>query len=447
METEIRELLRSKAGELDHPPVIPAETLGRAQRRRMATGAGLGLAAAVVAVAVIAGVGALRSERALPFVNEPLKPEARLSVTAGEAPGELESGFGSVWAVQEYGIARIDARSGKVVARIEPAGPTRSTEGGGTERDLYTVGFGLAAGENAVWVVARQNSMEFSMTASAIPQPQSAGEGETQSSATFSLQAQPYPTATPPDAVTATPAPSTTARLVPGPGQFRPTLVDEFSLLRIDPRNNSWRETAQFPSAGHFIDLAVGSGSVWVVTEEERLVSYLWRFSEATGKLQERIELAGAPVGVAAQGGSVWVAVNPAGVLRIDPRTNEIVGQIRIAGASFVRAMAAAEDDVWVSGSFSEGEAGPFFVARIDARSGRLLGSIEVPEKLAQLTAGAGLVWGIPEEDGRPVIRIVGNVFSGRLPVEHLPRGIALVGDRLWLSGVPAEGNITRYEF
>ncbi|MGH2728412.1 MAG: hypothetical protein ACRDKS_15695, partial [Actinomycetota bacterium] len=65
METELREMLRQRAGEAFAPATLPVSTATRAKRRRALTGAGLGVAVAGAIVAIIAGVGALTRDRAV----------------------------------------------------------------------------------------------------------------------------------------------------------------------------------------------------------------------------------------------------------------------------------------------------------------------------------------------------------------------------------------------
>jgi hypothetical protein len=448
VETEIREMLRQKAGEAFAPITIPVSTAARAKRRRVLTGAGLGVGLAAAIVAIIAGVGAITGQHAIDFTT-PIEPKRTLEIDVGRSPATLATGFGSVWASAGDEIVRIDARSGKVVALIETIGKPR-TSGGFTERDVFTVGFdSFGAGEGAMWIVAKKSGGTFSGQASAIPQPQTTvrpSESAGQQQGTFTLEAQPISPGTPSAFASTGASP---------PGTFEATsqiFVDSYSLFRIDARTNTLKEVAQFETPGRPAGLAVGEGAVWVVTEDMGPPGgTLWRFDGRTGKREGRIAIQGSPMGVAVQGGSVWVPAIPGPrgefVLRIDTKANEIVGRVAIPDATFVRSIAAADDDVWVAGGYGVEGAGPFFVARIDARTGRLSGTIEVPENLAKLAAGGGSVWGIPQDGPRSLVRITGNVFSGRLAVEQNPAGLTVDGSRLWLGGVPEGSYVTRYEF
>lgn len=435
METEIREMLRQKAGEAFAPATLPVSTATRAKRRRAVTSAGLGVGLAAAIVAIIAGVGAITGNQAINYDDQPLKAKRTLAVPIASAPHELVTGFGSVWTAADEQIIRIDPRSGKVVAGIELMGPERSS-GGTTERDIYTVEV-LAAGDDALWAVGRIASMGFIATAAPVPPgefPTAPPQGA------FTLEAQPL-----------SPEPSSGGpRQTPsrtGGSRF----VDTYSLLRINPDDNSWKAVAEFEaSAGSPRYLAAGEGRVWVISEEEPLSGLLRRFS-SSGKLLAQTEITGSPMGIAVQGGSVWVPVNPGRdgkqLLRIDPKTSKVKQELAITGAKFVRAIAAADDDVWVSGGTVDAETGPFFLARINAPAGEVLGVIEVDENLAHLAAGGGFLWGVSQEPGRPLVRIQGNELAGTFKVDGSPVGITIEGARLWLAGVPEEMQVTRYEF
>jgi hypothetical protein len=49
-----------------------------------------------------------------------------------------------------------------------------------------------------------------------------------------------------------------------------------------------------------------------------------------------------------------------------------------------------------------------------------------VPENVREIAVADGVLWGVPQDDGRPLLRIIGNVLSGRFSVERTPMGITL---------------------
>ena len=436
METEIRQLLRERAGDVGLDDVMPRSTLERARRRRALTGVATAGTLAAVIIGAVFGVGAITGSRAIEYVDQPMEPKRVTSVSLADIPYGLTSGFGSIWATGGSDITRIDPRTGKATARIELTGGPRRV-GDTTERDSFTVlAATLTAGEDAMWVLGQRAGSAFFATAAPLTASPS-GQGQT--SATFSMEAHAIgPQSQGPPVGSPTPEPF----LMP-PG--------EWSLLRIDPRDNSVRETDRIEVGRPPQFMTAGEGSVWLATEDGALAGSVWRFSGKTGKLEERFQVRGIPMGVAAQGGSVYVAVAPALqgklVLRIDPKANRIVDEIAVPGAAWARAITAADDDVWVAAGRGEAEGGSYLVARIDARSGRLLGTIDVPSNLAELAAGGGFLWGVPQEEGESVLRIVGNVLAGRLSLQRLPVSALVEDGKLWLGGVPAELNVSRYEF
>lgn len=452
METELRDMLRLKADEAFAPAMLPVSTASRAKRRRAVTSGALGLAVAGAVVAIIAGVGALTRDSAIDFATK-IEPKRSLAVEIGGQPIDVTVGFGSVWAVTSDEIVRIDARSGKVVARIKTAGPARRS-GSSTEQELFTAAYGsFAAGGDAMWIVARSSGTAFSEQASPISEPQPSTTDGGQPHGAFSFEAQPL---SPGGAPTSTGIETLQAR-PGGPGVTSQIFVGSYSLFRIDPRTNKWKEVAQFESTALSgpAGLATGDGSVWVATPEQNAGGRIWRFDQRTGKLQRQITFLGEPFGVAFQGGMVWVPVIPGPqhqfVLKIDPGTNKVAGKVAIPDATSVRSIAAADEDVWVAGSYGVEGGGPFFVARIDATTGKLSGTIEVPANLAYLAAGGGHVWGIPHNEPGALMRITGNAFSGRFDArtgqfDTLELAMTVDGSRLWLGGIPTNG-LTRYEF
>jgi hypothetical protein len=446
VETEIRQLLRERAGDVGLDDVMPRSTFERARRRRALTGVAAAGTVAAVIIGAVLGVGAITGSRAIDYIDQPMEPTRVTSVPLGDTPYGLAHGFGSVWAAAGGDVTRIDPRTGKATARIELTGGPRRV-GDTTERDRYTVlASTLTAGDDAMWVLGQRAGTEFSATAVPLGASPS-GEGQT--TATFSMEAHaiaPQPQAT--SSLRAQSQGPPVGSPTPGPFLMPP---DEWSLLRIDPRDNSVRETDRIEVGLPPQFMTAGEGGIWLATENGRLDGSVWRFSGKTGKLEERFQFRGIPMGVAAQGGSVYVAFAPALqgklVLRIDPKANRIVDEIAIPGVTWARAITAADDDVWVSAARGESDDRDYLVARIDARSGRLLGTIEVPSNLAKMAAGGGFLWGVPETEGESVLRIVGNVLAGRLSLQRLPVSVLVEAGKLWLGGVPAELNVSRYEF
>ncbi len=180
-------------------------------------------------------------------------------------------------------------------------------------------------------------------------------------------------------------------------------------VMRIDPVTNEI--VARIPVEGRIRDVAVGEGGVWVVdsTSTIRDEPSLIHIDPATNQVVTRIPgLAG--LEVVAGDGLVWVqgwlsTVNPAVgtgagdrpvALRIEPRTNEIVGD-PIALERF-HPFAFEEGGVWFVGD------GPA-ISRLDAQSLQVDHSIAI-DSVAQdstvhvaLDADLGTIWVANYED------------------------------------------------
>jgi len=180
-------------------------------------------------------------------------------------------------------------------------------------------------------------------------------------------------------------------------------------VMRIDPVTNEI--VARIPVEGRIRDVAVGEGGVWVVdsTSTIREEPSLIHIDPATNQVVTRIPgLAG--LEVVAGDGLVWVqgwlsTVNPAVgtgagdrpvALRIEPRTNEIVGD-PIALERF-HPFAFEEGGVWFVGD------GPA-ISRLDAQSLQVDHSIAI-DSVAQdstvhvaLDADLGTIWVANYED------------------------------------------------
>jgi hypothetical protein len=100
-------------------------------------------------------------------------------------------------------------------------------------------------------------------------------------------------------------------------------------LARIDP--TSGRVTARIPLGPDPIDVAVGEGSVWVLSS----TGSVYRIDPVTQRVTVIRHVAQDPRAIAAGEGSIWVADgNRAVVQRIDPATNGVVEPIPMSGVT-----------------------------------------------------------------------------------------------------------------
>ncbi len=171
-EREIRVFLRHMANEVPAPIAAPPRLLRRA-RRNIAARVGIGAAAlALLLVAIASGVASVRDlERRTPAQPGPvpatLKTVARIEVS--DAPSSMAVGDGSVWVSHPLSISRIDPASNSVVQTVHvlsAAGPSSDRGssftpgpchaqdgacGGSSSSDRLNV---LAFGSGALWATS-----------------------------------------------------------------------------------------------------------------------------------------------------------------------------------------------------------------------------------------------------------------------------------------------------
>ena len=117
-------------------------------------------------------------------------------------------------------------------------------------------------------------------------------------------------------------------------------------VTRINPYNNVIVETIALPNRPR--DIAVGGGAVWTWNQGDGSVS---RIDPQTNTLATTIKIgspAGAEARIAFGEGSVWVAGTSLPLVRIDPRTNQVVQMFSGAGSP---SLAVAHGSVWLAGS------------------------------------------------------------------------------------------------
>jgi YVTN family beta-propeller protein len=139
-------------------------------------------------------------------------------------------------------------------------------------------------------------------------------------------------------------------------------------IERVDPNTNRVTDTiSREPVGGPEFGggLAAGAGAVWTAPYLERA---LWKIDPVSGDfigkvpLGQRVGVAigRRPAGVAFGDGAVWVVTTDGSLLRVDPKAEKVVGEIRLgvyaaqAGASEIEAqggwapMATGEGALWL---------------------------------------------------------------------------------------------------
>lgn len=140
--------------------------------------------------------------------------------------------------------------------------------------------------------------------------------------------------------------PSAATALAYGADALWAASVKGNSVSRINPYNNLIVETIAAPNGP--LDLAVGGGAVWSWNQADGSVT---RIDPKTNTITTTIKI-GAPMGADARIafglGSVWVAGTGTPLVRIDPRTNQVVQIFTGAGTA---SLAVAHGALWIAAS------------------------------------------------------------------------------------------------
>ena len=277
-------------------------TPARRRKRRTTLLLALGgvLAAGAVAVAVVFGLGSGGSGA--------VAPPAAEGAPAGQHPVTVEPNS----------VAAIDPETNAVVDSIE----------------VGTAPTSIAVGEGAVWVLNGDDR-----TVSRI-------DLQTRTERTVSVGGTPTDIAVGEGAVwVANGYDGTVTRVDP-----QTSLVERTITLR-DPGESPAARPGSTDEDRLRSYVAVGDGSVWVA--DGRSEGVVWRIDAGTNAVVATISLGPNMSGgaVAFGEGAAWVAGYP-GVLRIDPRTNEVAETIPLVGL-YAEEIAAGEGGVWVPGTWT----------------------------------------------------------------------------------------------
>jgi streptogramin lyase len=208
------------------------------------------------------------------------------------------------------------------------------------------------------------------------------------------------------------------------------------TVSRIDPR--TMKTVSTIGIGADVSDLAVGFGSVWVANGN---AGTLTRVDPATNAVQATLRLGGSsplstqPVFSVATGeGSVWVTRGDS-VLRIDPKTNEVIGRIR---AEPLTGIAVGNGSVWVTTTIDH-------VLRIDARSGTFTGSASLPDQGIRPVLAGNSLWMIVGSPGKLWRLDAGTLSpSGTAPGGAFAVDLASDGRTLWLA--KTDGGLLRVD-
>lgn len=181
------------------------------------------------------------------------------------------------------------------------------------------------------------------------------------------------------------------------------------SLVRINPADLKVTGKAEIEVADADGRIASGTGSIWVVTDRQGIVT---RIDPDTNKPVAEIHVADGAAAVLFHGDALWVTSGAGKKLtRIDPNNNEIVEVIDV-GPEPVR-LAATDGAVWI---LNRGDGS---VTRVDTATNKAVTTINIGKDVAagEIAAGEGAVW--ISAPGVPLVRIdprtnkVAQRFSG----------------------------------
>jgi streptogramin lyase len=201
-------------------------------------------------------------------------------------------------------------------------------------------------------------------------------------------------------------------------------------IFKIDPRTRSALLDIYADMYGREGTIGVGDGSVWVVTENNRLLT---RFNEATGEIEATVPLPSDISTVAFAEGAAWAAGFGKGeIYRIDSATNTVTDRIPVLPRP--RAIIGCEGGIWVFGQ------GTSAIERIDPKTRRVVATVSTGHDSGwgELGCGGGYLWfslpGQPLGQIDPATNTLVRLPSSR---EGCSASIAFGAGSLWLGGAP----------
>jgi YVTN family beta-propeller protein len=206
--------------------------------------------------------------------------------------------------------------------------------------------------------------------------------------------------------------------LVAAAGALWVSDYDAGTITQVDPRSGSAVGTVhvgQGPDA-----LTVGGGAVWVANRLDGTVS---RIDPSHATVAATIAAGGAPTALAYARGAVWVADGESGtVARIDPTSGVVAGAVRVGGQP--RAISAAGATLWIGSAPLSAHRGGTFVTLASRRFSSVDPQIEYE---------------------MPAAQFLGLIYDGLVAYDHTTgaEGLRLVPDLAMSLPSPADGGRT----
>jgi len=160
------------------------------------------------------------------------------------------------------------------------------------------------------------------------------------------------------------------------------------SIVRIDPKTSQVVGDAIQPGI-QIEDIAFGDGSLWVTTVGSGDIDAVSHIDPETGEVLSTVKVARGPMSVAFTPEAIWVVnFGQSGdtVIRIDPKTNQIIGDPIQTGRAPL-SLAVGDGSVWVANHDAH------TVTRMDAVTGQVIANITVPSEPHRIAFGEGALW------------------------------------------------------
>jgi YVTN family beta-propeller protein len=214
-------------------------------------------------------------------------------------------------------------------------------------------------------------------------------------------------------------------------------VISGSSILQIDPKTNQIVGKPIQPGI-QAEDIAFGDGSLWVTTvasgdlgapSDTDSVS---RVDPETGEVLSTVKVPRAPMSVAFTPKAVWVVnfgQNGDTIMRIDPGTNQIVGEPIQTGHAPL-SVTVGEGSVWVANHDAH------TVTRVDLATNQVIANIAVPSEPHRVAFGEGAVW-VANWHLNSVTRIdaqTNEIVGEPIPIGHPAGNMAAGLGSLWVT-------------
>lgn len=301
MDHDIRQMLRDRADDVAPSlPTLPASTLKRARRSRAST-----VVSGVLVVALLVGAGTVfarlgSGDRSI----EPVGPRVngKLSISLPEKPRDIAYGAGAAWVATDHSLFRLDPSDGRIVQRW--AYPLS-----GYPRPAYLQST-ISVTPNAVWIGLAADGVR---RREPVPQQTQSCDDKGRCHAEASLSA--------------------------GEGSQPKNFKNWWALFHVDIATGK-ASLGSKSYAYHIGPISAGPTGVWVgVTDPSfEQTGWFYRFDGATGRLIDKVDVAGWPLAISANTTNVLAVVQTPGdhpnlLVRVDPAHKRIAASVPIQDA------------------------------------------------------------------------------------------------------------------